>query len=83
MIIKGARQCCPDSAHRFEVVDAGPKQTLHATEMPQQRAALRGAEAGYGLQHRFVVAPRAPLAMSGDREAVSFIAYALDHAQTL
>jgi hypothetical protein len=83
MIIKGARQCCPDSAHRLEVVDAGPEQSLHAAEVPQQRAALRGAQAGYRFQHGLIVPARSPLAMAGDGEAMRFIANALDDAQTL
>ena len=43
MIIKGARQRCPDSADRLEVADTGAHQSLHAAEVAQQRAPLRRA----------------------------------------
>src|SRR5690349_15427121 len=81
MIIKGARQCCPDSAHRLEVVDTGPKQSLHAAEVTQERSSLGRTQSRHGFEHRFVVTTRAALAMSGDREAMCFVANALDYAQ--
>ena len=83
MIIKGARQRCPDSADRLEVVDTRAHQPLHAAEVPQQRAPLRRPQSRDGFQHGFVVAACAPLAMPGDREAMRFVADALDDAQCL
>src|SRR5690242_9861872 len=74
MIIKRARQRCPDSADRLDVADPGAHQSLHATEMFEQRTALRRPEAGHGLQHGFVVAACAALAMPGDREPMGLVA---------
>src|SRR5689334_25363145 len=83
MIIKGARQCCPDSAHRLEVVDACPQQALHAAEVAQKRSSLGRTQSRHGFEHGLVVTTRSALAMAGDREAMRFIADALDHAQAL
>src|SRR6476619_5692052 len=81
MIIKGARQRCPDSADRLQVDDPGPHESLHAAEVAQQRAPLRRTEPRDGFQHGFVVPPRAPLAMSADGEAMRLVANALYDAQ--
>ena len=83
MIIKGARQRCPDPADRLQVVDPRTHQALYAAEVTQQRTPLRRTQAGNRFQHGFVVTARAPLAMTGDREAMRLVAYALDDPQTL
>ena len=76
----GRFQCCPDSAHRLEVVNTGPKQPLHAAEMAEQRASLGRSKPRHRFEHGFVVPAGATLAVAGDRETMRFIANSLDHA---
>jgi hypothetical protein len=74
VIIKASRQRCPDSRNLLEVGDARPHHPLQATEMLQKLPPLRGAEAGHNLEHRLIVAARAPAPMTRDREPVRFVA---------
>jgi hypothetical protein len=81
VIIKGPGQGRPDSAHRLEVGDPGAEHPLEPAEVAQQRAAFRGAETGYGFEHRLVEAAGALAPVAGDGEAVGLVAQALYQPQ--
>src|SRR5258708_13658275 len=78
VIIKASGERRADSCDLVEIRHARAHDALQATEVLEQRPSLRGPESRDGFQHRLVVAARAALAMSADREAVSLIAYALN-----
>src|SRR5450755_4030397 len=81
VIIKTPRERCADTGNLLEVGRTGAQHALQAAEMPQQSAALRGAQARHRLEHRLVIAARAPAAVTADREAVRFIADPLYEAR--
>jgi hypothetical protein len=78
VIIKTPRERCADTADLLEISGTGPQHALQSPEMAQQRAPFGGSQAGDRLQNGFVIAARAPAAMTGDGKSMSFIAYALD-----
>src|SRR5260370_13308963 len=77
MIIKASSQCRPDSGDLFEVGDAGAHHALQPSEVLQELPPLGRAQSRNGFEDRLVVAagPLAPV--TGDREAMRFVANAL------
>jgi hypothetical protein len=65
----------------LKISDPGPQHPLQTPEVPQQRPPLRGPESRYRLEDRLVEAARALATVSGDREAMRFVADPLDEPQ--
>src|SRR5882724_9583112 len=77
VIIKASSQCRPDSGDLFKVGGAGAHHTLQPPEVLQELAPLGGAQSRNGFEDRLVVAAGALAPVTGDREAMRFVADAL------
>src|SRR5688572_25812689 len=78
VIINVSRERSADPCDFLYVRHSRAHDLLEAAKVLEQRAALRGAEPRYRLQHGFVVASRPFAPMAGNGEAMRLVANALD-----
>ena len=78
MIVDSRGQRLVNTPHRYQIVDAGPLDALQASEFPEQRFPAGWSQPGNGFEHRHVLCFAAPLAMTGDRESMGFVANLLN-----
>ena len=81
MLVDARRELRPDPGYRLKLRDASPKYSLQTAEMLEKLATLDRAQPRHDVEHRFLVAFRAPAPMARDGESVSFIAHALNEVQ--
>src|SRR3954464_13070142 len=80
-VVDRLRKLAADAVHFCKVVDARPHDPLQTTELPQQFPTFARPEPGHRLQDRVRACLGTALPMTGDREAVSLVADALDQMQ--
>src|ERR1700733_12091645 len=78
VIIKISRERGTDTGDCLEVGGASAQDALQTSKVPQQSAPLGRAKSRNRLQDRLIVTTRAAAAMATDREAMRFVAGALD-----
>jgi len=81
VLVDAGRKLRADPRYGFELGDACAQHSLQAPEMLEQLAPLHRPQARNGVEHRLLMTPRAPFAVTGDRESMSFIAHTLNEVQ--